>query len=57
MPKKKYKAFWNGYEIYELEYHDGWSDILFWMNSFESPITGTGRYRVWNEDIVIMEAE
>ena len=51
MPKTK--AYWNGYEIYDIEYHEGWCEILFLMNGFESPITGTGRYRVRPEDIVI----
>lgn len=48
------KAFWKGYEIYEIDYkHNGWCEILFKMNDFESPITGTGRYRVLVEDIVL----
>ena len=55
MPKKKYKAYWRGYEIFEMEYHNGWSDIIFWVNSYESPITGTGRRRVWNDEIEIRE--
>ena len=50
------KAYWNGYEIYDIEYHEGWCVILFWMNNYESPITGTGRYRVRPEDIGV-EAE
>lgn len=49
------KAYWNGYEIFDLDYHEGWVEILFWMNDFESPITGTGRWRVRPEDIVIEE--
>lgn len=49
------KAYWNGYEIYDLDYHEGWVEILFWMNDFESPITGTGRWRVRPEDIVLEE--
>ena len=53
MPKKKYKAYWNGYEIYEIDYHQDWCLILFWMNDFESPITGTGAWRVRPEDVVI----
>ena len=49
------KAFWRGYEIYDIEFHQGWCEILFVMNDFESPITGTGRYRVRTEDIVLEE--
>lgn len=51
MPKSK--AYWNGYEIYEIDYHQDWCLILFWMNDFESPITGTGAWRVRPEDVVI----
>lgn len=47
------KAYWNGYEIFDIEYRYGWCEILFKMNSYESPITGTGRARVFPEDIVI----
>ena len=55
MPKTK--AYWNGYEIYEIDYkdHSGWCEVLFWMNGYESPITGTGRARVLMEDVVIEE--
>ena len=51
------KAFWKGYEIFEIDYkdHSGWCEILFKMNNFESPITGTRRYRVRMEDIVLEE--
>lgn len=51
MPKSK--AYWSGYEIFEIDYHEGWCEILFGMPDFESPITGTGRYRVRPDDIVI----
>lgn len=51
------KAFWKDKEIYEIDYHnhDGWCEILFKTNGFESPFTGTGRYRVRLEDIEIRE--
>ena len=49
------KAYWNGHEIYDIEFHHGWCEILFKMNDFESPITGTGRYRVRTEDIELRE--
>jgi len=47
------KAFWKDKEIFEIDYHShsGWCEILFWDNN--SPITGTGRYRVRLEDIEI----
>ena len=51
------KAFWKGHEIYDIEYRAGWCEILFKMNDFESPITGTGRYRVLPEDIELKEVE
>lgn len=50
------KATWRGHEIYDIEFHQGWCDILFKMSDFESPITGTGRYRVLPEDIILEEA-
>ena len=59
MKGKKAKAYWHGYEIYEIDYHShsGWCEILFVMNGYASPITGTGRYRVLMEDIEIREEE
>jgi len=51
------KAFWNGHEIYDINYENGWCEILFKTNNYESPITGTGRYRVSMEDIVLMEVK
>lgn len=50
------KAYWKGYEIFEIEYRQGWCEIAFHMSDYESPITGTGRYRVRPEDIIV-EAE
>ena len=49
------KAFWRGKEIFEIDYHShsGWCEIIFWDDN--SPITGTGRYRVPMEDIEIRE--
>ena len=47
------KAYWRGYEIYDIEFHQDWCEILFWMDDFASPLTGTGRKRVRPEDIVI----
>ena len=47
------KAFWKGREITDIDYHNGWCEIIFKMSDFESPITGTGRYRVAMEDIEI----
>ena len=47
------KAFWKGKEIFEIDYHSGWCEIVFWDDN--SPITGTGRYRVLMEDIEIRE--
>lgn len=57
MVGKNAKAYWHGYEIYEIDYHShsGWCEILFCMNDFESPLTGTGRYRVLMDDIEIQE--
>ena len=49
------KAFWRDYEIFDIDYRNGWCEILFWMNGYESPITGTGRRRVLPEDIVLEE--
>lgn len=55
---KKVKAYYRGYEIFWVEYDDaGWCEILFYMPPFESPITGTGRYRVWPEDIELKVVE
>ena len=51
MPKAK--AYWSGYEIYDIEFHQDWCEILFWMDDFASPLTGTGCKRVRPEDIVI----
>ena len=51
MPKAK--AYWSGYEIYDIEFHEDWCEILFWMDDFASPLTGTGCKRVRPEDIVI----
>ena len=58
MNGKKAKAYWHGYEIFEIDYksHTGWAEIHFKTNGFESPITGNGRYRVLLEDIEIREA-
>ena len=52
-----FKAFWKGWEIFEIDYHSrsGWCEIIFKMSDFESPITGTGRYRVLMDDIEIRE--
>lgn len=49
------KAYWNGYEIFDIEFHQDWCEIAFRMSGFESPLTGTGRKRVRPEDIVIEE--
>lgn len=49
------KAYWKGYEIFDLEYHAGWVEIAIRMNDYESPLTGTGRVRVRMEDIEIRE--
>lgn len=49
------KAFWNGYEIYDIDFHHGWCEILFCKNN--SPITGTGRYRVRIDEIELKEVE
>ncbi len=50
------KASWRGYEIYEVvETCAGWAQILFKMNGFESPITGTGRRWVPMNEIVVEE--
>ena len=49
------EAYWHGWRIYEIDYQNGWCDILFEMNDFESPITGTGRCRVLMEDIELRE--
>ena len=55
---KKVNAYYRGYEIFWVEYDDaGWCEILFYMPPFESPITGTGRYRVWPEDIELKVVE
>ena len=51
------KAYWNGYEIYDLEFRAGWVEVAFWMNDFESPLTGTGTRRVRMEDIEIRNVE
>lgn len=51
------KAYWNGYEIFDIEFRQDWCEIAFWMNDFESPITGTGRYRVRTEDIELKEVQ
>ena len=51
MPKAK--AYWSGYEIYDIEFHEDWCEILFWMDDYASPLTGTGCKRVRPEDIVI----
>ena len=55
---KTVKAFWRGYEIYEIDFrdHSGWRDICFWMSDYESPITGTGRCLVRMEEIVLEAA-
>lgn len=53
---KTVKAYWNGYEIYDLEFCAGWVEINFWMSDYESPITGTGRRRVRMEDIILEAA-
>ena len=50
------KAFWNGYEIIEIEYHTDCVDIVFQMDYYHSPLTGTGRRLVRMEDIVLEEA-
>ena len=49
------KAFWHGHEITEIDFYHGWCDIVFKMDDFRSPLTGTGRYRVCPEDIVLKE--
>lgn len=51
------KAYWNGHEIYDIEFRDGWVEVAFWMDDFESPLTGTGRRRVRMEDIEIRNVE
>ena len=51
------KAYWQGYEIIEIDYksHSGWCDIVFMMDDYSSPITGTGRRYVRMDEIVIEE--
>ena len=51
------KAYWRGHEIVEIDYknHSGWCEVIFKMDDFRSPITGTGRYRVLMDDIEIRE--
>jgi hypothetical protein len=51
------KAYWNGHEIYDLEFRAGWVEVAFWMDDFESPLTGTGTRRVRMEDIEIRNVE
>ena len=51
------KAFYKGYEVFDLEFCAGWVEIAVKKNDFESPITGTACYRVRMEDIVLEEAE
>ena len=48
-----FKAYWNGYEVIDIDFYHGWCEIRFWMGDFKSPLTGTGRYRVRPEDIEI----
>ena len=55
--EKMIKAYWKGHEIYDIEFHNDWCEILFKMSSFESPITETGRCRVLMEDIILVEEE
>lgn len=50
-----FRAFWHGYEIYDIEYRAGWCEILF--RNAASPITGTGRCRVLMEDIELRKVE
>ena len=51
------KATWHGHEIYDLEFRAGWVEVAFWMDDFESPLTGTGMRRVRMEDIEIRNEE
>lgn len=51
------KAYFRDWEIYAMEIYDGWCDVCFYMSDYESPITGTGRYRVRFEDIILKEVE
>lgn len=51
------KAYWNGHEIFDIEFHQDWCEIAFWMSDFESPLTGTGTRRVRMEDIEIRNVE
>ena len=48
-----FKAYWNGYEVIDIDFYHGWCEIRFWMGEYKSPLTGTGRYRVRPEDIEI----
>lgn len=44
------KAYWRGFEIIDLDIHEGWCDIIFKMSDYQSPLTGTGRFRArWDE--------
>ena len=47
------KAYWNGHEIYDLEFRAGWVEVAFRMNDFESPLTGTGACYVQTDEIVL----
>ena len=55
---KNPKAYFQGWEIFEIDYHShtGWCEIIFKMDDYHSPWTGTGRRRVALEDIEIREA-
>lgn len=49
------KAYWRGHKILEIDYKAGLCEIIFEMDAYRSPITGTGRYRVTPENIEIRE--
>lgn len=57
LKSKQVKAYWRGFEIFDIDFHYGWCDIVFWMDHYKSPLTGTGRFRVRPEDIELMVVE
>ena len=51
------KAYWRGREVFQIgEIVAGWVKISFYMNYYESPLTGTGCCWVPMDDIVVEAA-
>ena len=51
------KATWRGHEIYMIgDFRNGWAKILFTMDWYHSPLTGTGAAWVPLSEIVVEAA-